>query len=571
MPTYIAMTDSARTATPAAAAFDIQAGSAQDPYNREHQIFPKLSADQLDRALAYGCEEAPEAGSYLFERGQRGVDFFICLAGAIEIIETRDGGEEVVTVHGPSQFTGELDLFNDRQILVDGRVREGTRVIRVRREIFPQLVSTETDIGELVMRAFILRRTAFLVHDQAGATLAGPKNNGDALRITRFLRRNGYPLRVVDTDDPEQAEAFFADHPTARDKLPVLIHTGNACLANPSNHEVANALGLTEELDPEHVYDVAVVGAGPAGLAAATYAASEGLDTVVIEQEAPGGQAGTSSKIENYLGFPTGISGQALAGRAWIQAQKFGARFAISRAIVELDCDDRPYALQLECGQRIASRSVIIASGARYRQLNLDNYDKYEGQGIHYAATAIEARLCHEKEVIVVGGGNSAGQAAVFLSRHASHVHVLVRSKNLAASMSDYLIQRIDSSSRITLHTETEITELHGDPMLDQVTWHDKANDRTETRDIGNIFVMIGAVPNSDWLEGCLELDEKGFVHTGEDCRGEATLSPYATSRPGIYAVGDVRSGSVKRVASGVGEGSVVIAAVHQYLTDGTS
>ncbi|MEM8696460.1 MAG: FAD-dependent oxidoreductase [Pseudomonadota bacterium] len=560
------MTDSARTAAPAAT-LDIEAGSAQDPYNREHQIFPKLSDEQLERAATYGEVEEPEAGAYLFRRGERGVDFFICLDGAIEIIATDQAGEDVITVHGPSQFTGELDLFNDRQILVDGRVGEGTKVIRIRRENFPLFSSTETDIGETIMRAFILRRTGFLVHDQGGAILAGPKNDGDTLRITRFLRRNGYPLRVIDTDDPEQADPFFADHPTARDKGPVLIHAGNACLANPSNHQIANALGLTEELDPDHVYDVAVVGAGPAGLASATYAASEGLDTVVIEQEAPGGQAGTSSKIENYLGFPTGISGQALAGRAWIQAQKFGARFAISRAIVDLDCDDRPYALQLECGQQIKSRSVIIASGARYRQLNLDNYDRYEGQGIHYAATAIESRLCQDREVIVVGGGNSAGQAAVFLSRHASHVHILVRSKNLAASMSDYLVRRIDSSPRITLHTETEITELHGDPMLEQVTWRNKATGEEETRDIGNIFVMIGAAPNSDWLDGCLELDEKGFVKTGKDCSGKTTTSPFATSRPGIYAVGDIRSGSVKRVASGVGEGSVVIQTVHGYLS----
>ncbi|MGP1282727.1 MAG: FAD-dependent oxidoreductase [Parasphingopyxis sp.] len=559
------MTDSARAAAPAAT-LDIEVGSAQDPYNREHQIFPELSDEQLARAKGYGTEESPEAGTYLFERGERGVDFFICLEGAIEIIETSEEGEEVVTVHGPSQFTGELDLFNDRKILVDGRVREGTRVLRIKRADFPVFSSTETDIGETIMRAFILRRTAFLVHDQAGAVLAGPANDGDTLRITRFLRRNGYPLRVVDTDDPEQAEPFFADHPTARDKVPVLIHAGNDCLVNPSNHQVANALGLTEELDPDHVYDVAVVGAGPAGLAAATYAASEGLDTVVIEQEAPGGQAGTSSKIENYLGFPTGISGQALAGRAWIQAQKFGARFAISRAIVDLDCDERPYKLQLECGQRIVARSVIVASGARYQRLSLDNYERYEGQGIHYAATAIESRLCHGREVIVVGGGNSAGQAAVFLSRHASHVHVLVRSKTLAASMSDYLVRRIDSSSRITLHTETEIVELHGDPTLDRVTWHDKASGEDETRDIANIFVMIGAAPNSDWLDGCLELDGKGFVKTGEDCAGNVTSSPYATSRPGIYAVGDVRSGSVKRVASGVGEGSVVIQTVHGYL-----
>jgi thioredoxin reductase (NADPH) len=352
------------------------------------------------------------------------------------------------------------------------------------------------------------------------------------------------------------------------EQLPVVVLPDKDFLRNPSTPELADALGLTESFDPERVYDVTVVGAGPAGLAAAVYGASEGLDTLVIEPLAPGGQAGTSSKIENYLGFPTGISGQALAGRAQIQAQKFGARLAISRRAASIQCDCSPYCVELEDGQRIATRSIIIATGASYRKLDVANYDKFEGQGIHYAATWIEGNLCSNEEVIVVGGGNSAGQAAVFLSQHARHVHMLVRSEGLAATMSDYLIQRIEASPKITLHSHTEITALDGDPFLERVTWTHRNTGESETRDIGNVFVMIGAVPNTAWLDGCVALDRGGFVITGRDGEGMALPSPYATEKPGIFAVGDVRSGSTKRVASGVGEGSVVVSAVHTYLAD---
>ena len=305
------------------------------------------------------------------------------------------------------------------------------------------------------------------------------------------------------------------------------------------------------------------------------YAASESLDTVVVEVEAPGGQAGTSSKIENFLGFPTGISGQALAGRAWIQSQKFGARFVVSRAVGSIDCDDRPFRLALETdgadgrdggGPTLRARAVVVATGATYRRLGLEGQERYEGQGIHYAATAIEAQLCRGEEIVVVGGGNSAGQAAVFLSRHAKHVHVLVRGDSLADSMSDYLVQRIDSSVRITLHTCTSLVGLHGERLLERVTWETSPDGERETRNVGNVFVMIGAVPNSDWLDGCVETDDRGFVRTGAEVEGHAPASPFETSVAGVFAVGDVRSGSVKRVASGVGEGSVAIQAVHKWL-----
>uniref|UniRef100_UPI00224F216A NAD(P)/FAD-dependent oxidoreductase n=1 Tax=Dyella silvatica TaxID=2992128 RepID=UPI00224F216A len=414
--------------------------------------------------------------------------------------------------------------------------------------------------------AFILRRVNIIQQGIGGVVLIGPGHGADTLRLQRFLVRNGYPHRLIDTDLDPKAAGLPGTFEVQPHLFPVVISPDHQMLMNPSTAALADSLGLTESFEPGYVHDVAVVGAGPAGLAAAVYAASEGLDTIVIEGLAPGGQAGTSSKIENYLGFPTGISGQALAGRAQIQAQKFGARLAISRHVVRLHCAARPYQLELEGGQQVAARAIVIATGARYRKLDVPNYDRYEGQGIHYAATPMEGKLCAGEEVVVVGGGNSAGQAAVFLSRIAAHVHMLVRGTGLAATMSDYLIRRIHQSPRITLHTETQVVGLEGGDRLQHVTWCGRHDGSPETRAIANMFVMVGAEPNTDWLHGCLVLDTKGFVITGIDGEGMPSSVPFATNKPGIFAVGDVRSGSVKRVASGVGEGSVVIQAVHKYL-----
>ena len=539
-----------------------------DPYERERQTFPKLTKEQIDRMRDYGREETIPDGTLLFDRGERAVDFFVVLKGAVEIFDLSKGGEpHVFTTHAASQFTGELDLFNERKILVGGRAAGETVVLRMPRGDFRRMIQAEPDIGELITRALILRRTGFIVHDQAGVTLLGPENGADTLRIERFLRRNGYPVHQIDPDaQTEEAAKLRAECDIHHDERPLVVSHDGTVLVRPTNPELADALGLTEEIDETHVYDVAVVGAGPSGLAAAVYAASEGLDTLVVESEAPGGQAGTSSKIENYLGFPTGISGQALAGRAWIQSQKFGAKFAVSRGVEALDCDGSPFRLSVAGGLTAKARAVVLATGATYRTLDLEDYDKYENQGIHYAATAIEADLCMGSEIAVVGGGNSAGQAAIFLSRFASHVHVLVRSKGLAETMSDYLVQRIDAASHITLHTSTEITKLHGGRFLEEVTWHNAETGTAETREVRNIFVMIGAVPNTGWLGSCIELDARGFVRTGVDVENHKPQSAFGTSTPGIFAVGDVRSGSVKRVASGVGEGSVCIQSVHRYL-----
>ena len=544
--------------SPADAAADLDP---TDPYAREAQTFPRLSPDMMERLAPYGREERLLAGTVLFERGARSVDFWVIVEGSIEIFDTdADGRANVFTVHADSQFTGELDLFNDREILVSGRTGSDSRVLRVARPDFRRMIAAEPDIGEVIMRAFILRRVGLIRYAQGGVQLVGGAHDGDSLRLQRFLSRNGYPHRLVDLEREGAPDGLDGS------ALPAVMLPDGTVLANPTNAQLADRLGLTEHIDPAHVFDLAVVGAGPGGLAAAVYAASEGLDTVVVESIAPGGQAGTSSKIENYLGFPTGISGQALAGRAQVQAQKFGARLAISRGVDRLACDGQPFSLELDDGGRIRARSVVVATGARYRKLDVPNFSRFEWAGIHYAATALESELCGREEVCVVGGGNSAGQAAVFLSRTAGHVHVLVRGEGLAATMSDYLVQRIEGSPKITLHPYTEITALEGDKYLREVTWRNRRTGVGETRPIGNLFVMIGAEPNTGWVSECLALDAKGFVETGHSHDGVAP-SPFATSRPGVFAIGDVRSGSVKRVASSVGEGSVVVSSVHQYLS----
>ena len=540
---------------------------ATDPYAREAQIYPHLTQDIVDRVRFYGAEETLRVNTLVFERGQRGVDFFLVISGVIEIFETDEhNAEHLVTRHAAGQFTGELDLFNDREILVSGRAAEDTQVIRVRRADFRRMVGAEADIGETMMRAFILRRTGFIRHAQGGVVIVGSGHAAHTLALAVFLTRNGYPHRLLDTDTDADADAFFGCFHISPEDLPVVVAPNDHVLRRPTIMALADALGLTETVQGDTVFDVAVVGAGPSGLAAAVYAASEGLATVVIEKLAPGGQAGTSSKIENYLGFPTGISGQALAGRAQVQAQKFGARLAVSRAVRAIGCAAMPYRLEMEDDSTFHARSVIVATGARYRKLDVANYAHFEGQGIQYAATGVEAALCSGSEVVVVGGGNSAGQAAVFLSRSVAHVHMLVRSDGLAETMSDYLLQRIDRSEKITLHANSEVTALSGDDYLREVTWTNRKTGASETLAVGALFVMIGAEPNSEWLRGCLDLDDNGFVLTGKDEAGKTLSSQYATSKAGIYAVGDVRSGSVKRVAASVGEGSVVVQAVHGYL-----
>ena len=572
----------------------------------DRHAFPELTEDQIERAKAFGTVEDLPRGSLVFETGQRTVDFFIVLQGNIEIFDEacdplakacgeegessgRDAEGRVITVHGERCFTGELDLFSDRKILVSGRMGCDGRVLRVDRKHFRKLLAAEPDVGDIVMRAFILRRVGLIDHGQGGVLLVGRKNQSDTLRIQQFLRRNGHPLRPLCLDDEatrDAARSVLEHYDKAESDMPVVVTLSGRALCKPSNAEVAEALGLTENPEEQTVYDVAVIGAGPAGLGAAVYAASEGLKTLILEAEAPGGQAGTSSRIENYLGFPTGVSGQELAGRAQAQAQKFGATLSLPRGVTKLetpaDGDDAPiYKLHLDTGPPVRTRTAVIACGARWRSLELPNFHQFEGSGIHYAATAVEAELCKDSEIAVVGGGNSAGQAAVFLSRHARCVHMLVRGDSLASSMSDYLIQRIEASEKINLHTHTEITALSGDDWLERVTWTKSETDASETKPIQHVFLMIGAVPNCDWLDGTLCRDERGFLVTGSDAtqrngqkstcrRWPLNRPPHAleTSLPGVFAVGDVRSGSVKRVASAVGEGSICVQDLHRVLLE---
>jgi thioredoxin reductase (NADPH) len=538
---------------------------AVDPYARESQTNAVLDADQIARVEAFGARERVAARQLLFRRGERKVDFLLVASGEIEIYDVDAHGDESVFItHGPGQFAGELDLFNERQVLVSARAGSDSELVRVKHDDFRRLLTAEPDIAETIMRALILRRVGLIRHAQGGVLVLGSQRSADTLRIERFLIQNGYPHRVLDVDQDADAKGAVQCFALVPDQLPAVIDPGDRVLSRPSNAELADALGITEALLPDHVHDVVVVGGGPAGLAAAVYAASEGLDTLVIEGTAPGGQAGTSSKIENYLGFPTGISGQALAGRAQVQAQKFGARLAISREVVAIDCAQQPYRVHLQGGQSVLARSVVVATGARYRTLDVPDCTRFEGQGIHFAATAMERELCKGQEVVVVGAANSAGQAALFLSRQLAHVHMLCRGPGLSATMSSYLLERIEASSRITVYPNTRVTALEGEKSLRRVTWSNLVTGKSETHAIENLFSMIGAEPRTQWLEGCLELDAKGFVLTG--LAAGRTTSPFETTKAGIYAVGDVRSGSIKRVASGVGEGSAVVAAIHQYL-----
>jgi thioredoxin reductase (NADPH) len=539
---------------------------ARDPDGRPEQTFPRLPTAIIDRIAAYGERHVFDGGEYLYDVGDRGVDFFVVLEGAVDVMSSDGrGGHVLITTHVPGSFTGELDHVTGRAVLVCARATRPTTVIRVQRASFRRMVSAEPDIAEVILRAFILRRVDLIEHAEGGTVIVGDARSSSALRIQSFLTRNGYPHRLLDIgSDPDAQPALEAFH-VGRNALPVVILSSEQVLENPTNREMADALGIAETLDPVHVYDVAVVGAGPAGLAAAVYAASEGLDTIVIEALGPGGQAGSSSRIENYLGFPTGISGQELAARAQVQAQKFGARLVIARAAAGLDCLAFPFQVLLEGGDVVTARTVVVATGARYKRLSLPNLAQFEGQGVHYAATAIEGRLCAGSEAVVVGGGNSAGQATMFLSRLARHVHILVRGDGLAQTMSDYLVQRITESPAITLHTGCEVTALIGESHLEAVRWRHRGGTETE-RQVSNLFPMIGAIPNTDWLNGCVTLDQGGFVCTDYLHDGQVSGAQYATSVPGIFAVGDVRAGSVKRVASGVGEGSVVVHAIHRWL-----
>jgi thioredoxin reductase (NADPH) len=484
----------------------------------------------------------------------------------------------VVAVHQPGGFTGEVNLLSGRSSLVRARVREASELIEIPRDNLRRLVQTDTELGEIFLRAFVLRRAQLIANSPGDAVLVGSTHSADTLRLRAFLSRNGYPFTYVDVDRDPDIQRVLDHFAVQLHETPVLICRGQRVLRNPSNAEVAACLNFNPNIDEATVFDLVVVGAGPSGLAAAVYAASEGLNVLVLETNAPGGQAGSSSRIENYLGFPTGVSGQELADRALVQAHKFGANITIARAAIGLACSARPYKIALSDERVAYGRSVMIATGAAYRKLPLENLGRYEGVGVYYGATNVEAQLCGGEEVAIVGGGNSAGQAAVFLSGHARHVHLLVRGAGLSDTMSRYLIRRIEESPLITLRPHTEVQALHGNGRLERLEWRNSELGVTEVRPIHHLYLMTGASPNTAWLQGCLTLDDKQFIKTGADLSPDDLAAaswplrrpPYLleSSMPGVFAVGDVRSGSVKRVASAVGEGSIAVQFVHRFLAE---
>jgi thioredoxin reductase (NADPH) len=556
--------------------------SAQNPprnsviYPRAEQTFPTLSAQDIERVRRFGTIRHYADGEFLFQAGKLGPGMFVLLAGHVAVTQ-RDGMGHVVPVveQGPGQFLAELNALSGRPALLDGRAEGEVEAILVPPERLRALLVAEADLGERVTRALILRRVRLIEIEAGGPVLIGSAKSGGVAQLQDFLSRNGYPHHLLDpATDQEAADMITRLAPAAAD-LPLVICPDGTVLRNPGQELLARQMGMVSETRGRDFYDVAVVGGGPAGLATAVYAASEGLSVVVLDSRAFGGQAGASARIENYLGFPTGISGQALAGRAFVQAQKFGAEMMIPSQVTTLDCSrtDGLFGLEVEGRPCIRARAVVVASGACYRRPAIANLAEFEGRGVWYWASPIEAGLCRGEEVILVGGGNSAGQAAVFLSGHASKVRMMVRGDGLAASMSRYLIDRIGAAANIELMVNTEITALEGGPAgsLERARWRNHRTGAEDFSAVRNVFLFVGADPVTGWLDGCgVQVDKAGFVVTGcGPVDGQGMPPPLLeTTVPGVFAVGDVRSGSVKRVGGAIGEGAQVVAALHGYLAD---
>ena len=540
-------------------------------------LFPQLSSAQIARIASLGVIRPITRGEVLIDGGQTNVPFFVLKAGEIEVIRPSALDEILIATVRPAQFTGDISMILGRPAQMRLRVSTSGEVVQLTRDQMHALIQTDAEISEVLMRAFIHRRVAVIAQGIGDVLLIGSVGSGATLRIKQFLTRNGHPFKYLDLDRDADVRQLLDRFRVEPADIPVVICRGEAVLKNPSNQEIADCLGFNKGIDYTHQRDVVIVGAGPAGLAAAVYAASEGLDVLVVETSSPGGQAGSSSRIENYLGFPTGISGRELAGRAYAQAQKFGAEVMIAKGAAELVCEHNAYGVRLDDSVTIPARTVVIATGARYHRPSLANLCQFEGAGVYYNATFMEAQLCEGDEVIVVGGANSAGQAAVFLAQTVRHVHLLVRSSSLSASMSRYLIRRIEETPKIQVRTRTEIVAFEGTEHLERVRWRDGSGAVT-SQDIKHVFLMTGADANTGWLNGRVALDAKGFIKTGRDltkedlaaARWPSDRSPYLleTSLPGVFAVGDVRCGSVKRVASAVGEGSIAVSFVHRALAE---
>jgi thioredoxin reductase (NADPH) len=547
---------------------------------RQAEAFPRLTAAQLARIEPHGRRRRVEPGEILGEAGQPVTKIFVVVSGRLAIVRSpRWLGEEVPSF-SDGMFTGERSILAGGRFLARIQASTPCEVIEVSRDDLLTLIQTDAELSDIFLRAFILRRLQLIDQGFGDVLLLGSNHCQGSLHIREFLTRNGHPYRFVDLDTDADSQAMLDQFKVSAGDIPVVICRGSIVLRNPTIQQVADCLGFNPTIDRTTINDVVIIGAGPAGLGAAVYAASEGLNVVMIEANAPGGQAGTSSRIENYLGFPLGISGQELAARAYDQAQKFGAKILIAKTAVRVDCDKKPYRVLLGTGEGdpLFTRAIIIASGVEYRRLAVENLSRFEGAGVYYAATPMEAQLCADEEIAIVGGANSAGQAAVFLAESAKRVHMLIRSGGLAQTMSRYLISRIEAHPRIELHTRTEIVGLEGNGHLEQVAWRAGRNGAAQKQKIRHVFTMTGAEPSTKWLAGCLALDPKGFIKTGlalttDDltaAKWPLQRQPHLleTSLPGVFAVGDVRSGSTKRVASAVGEGSIAVATVHQVLAE---
>jgi thioredoxin reductase (NADPH) len=545
-------------------------------FPRHEQTFPSLTPQEIERMRRFGELRQYKDGERLFETGKPGPGMFVLLSGHVAITQ-RDGLGHVTPVidQGPGQFLAEIGQLSGRIALVDGTAEGDVETLLIPPERLRALLVAEADLGERIMRALILRRVSLIQGGAGGPVLIGPSSSSGVVRLQSFLTRNGYPHHLLDPARDNDAAELIARYSPSPADWPLVVAPDGTVLRNPSESELARAMGMVRGLVKDRVYDVAVVGSGPAGLSTAVYAASEGLNVAVCDARAFGGQAGASARIENYLGFPTGISGLALTARAYNQAQKFGADMMIPVAVTALDCSraDGTFGLKLDDGEVLRARSIVVASGARYRRPEIRNLADFEGRGVWYWASPIEARLCAEQDIVLVGAGNSAGQAAVFLSGHARRVHMVIRGGGLGASMSRYLVERIEATPNIELVFNAEVVALEGTPevSLERVRWRSRLGGDENAVDIRNMFLFVGADPATGWLEGCgVMVDRGGFVVTGAQCKkSEGQLaSALETSVPGVFAVGDVRSGSVKRVGGAIGEGAQVVAALHGFLGD---
>jgi thioredoxin reductase (NADPH) len=539
---------------------------------------PVLTPQQIERIGTFAKSREVAAAQILYEPGDDTPPVFVVLSGRIRILAMGGGAEQLVTSYGPGQFSGELLMISGRKSIYRCQAVESGALLELRAKDLRTLIAKDAELSDIFMKAFLARRLSLREHGHGNVLILGSRHSAATLAAREFLSRDGHPFTYLDLDADQGAQELLDRFGVKPSDIPVVICNGTQVLRNPSPKQIAECLGFNSNIDETQVRDLVVVGAGPAGLAAAVYAASEGLDVLVIERAAPGGQAGSSSKIENYLGFPTGLSGQELAASAIAQSEKFGAHIMVAHTVERLRCEKRPYRVALDNGQDIPARAIVLATGAQYNRPALANLDAFSGKGIYYNATFMEAQLCAGEQAIVIGGGNSAGQAAVFLSQNAAGVKMLVRSDSLAASMSRYLVQRIEENPRIQVQYSSELQSLRGDGHLQCVSWSDKSTGGISTEAIRHVFVMAGASPKTDWLAGCVALDGKGFVVTGRDLERATLPIPWSLQRapymleaslPGVFAVGDARSGNVKRVASAVGEGSIVVSMVHQVLAEG--